>query len=264
MTVLKRGMFACAFAAGSIGLAHCSGGSSGGPGPVGDPPATATPIVTATPTTPGSSSAPTATPAPGTSPTPKPKRSPQPTPTPTAGPTGTAAPTGTPTPAPVPSATPACTAQGDPSVGTAQLTGNQQIILVPCIADFRANITLPPNNGGGSTPIDLVLKASTDMTLGAPAPSAGTGTAIYYESFNPDFDLVLHGTVLAANISSQTEIVPGKTYAANLFLEGGTVAPTITGIVPQGHNIFLTFTLPQQNFMFPAGTSAQIVLYRST
>lgn len=262
MTVLKRGLFACAFAAGSMALAHCSGGgSSGGPGPVGDPPATATPIVSATPTVPGSSSAPTTSPAPGSSSTPRPRRSPQPTPTPTTGPTATPGPTETPTAAPNPTATPACALPNDPTASTAQLNGLQQTISF-CYADFRANVTLPPNNGGGSTPITLSLKASDDKPLGAPA-SPGSGTPIYYESFNPDFDLVLDSAVLKANISSQTKIVPGSTYAANLFLENGKIVPTITGIVPQGHNIYLTFTLPQQHFTFPAANSAQIVLYRN-
>jgi hypothetical protein len=143
------------------------------------------------------------------------------------------------------------------------LTGNQQTIDIPCFKSYRANVTLPPNNGGDSSPITLHLESSDDKTLGAPSDS-GAGTPIFYESIKPSNQLILNGSAptITGDIDSEAKIVPNQTYAVDVFFEGAPLVPTITGIVPVGHDLTFTITLPQGS-TFPGGTPVQVVLYKS-
>jgi len=123
---------------------------------------------------------------------------------------------------------------------------------------------IPKNNGGGSLPITLTLESSTDKTLGAPAAAPGTGTPIFYESVQPDNQLTFQGTQIVAHISSKVQILTGHTYAANVFLAGQMLVPTVTGLVSDGNNnLSIAIDLPQ-GVRFPANTPVQIVLYQSS
>lgn len=136
------------------------------------------------------------------------------------------------------------------------------MVDIPCFKSFRASLDLPKNNGGGSSPIDLALRSSTDKALGAPSPAPGTGTPLFYEAVRASFQLVLDGPAVTANFSSVRSISPTHTYAVDVFRNGRNVIPTITGLVPSGHNLSVNVTLPHATF--EAGTVVQIVLYESS
>lgn len=197
------------------------------------------------------------TPVPTVKPTVKPTVMPTPTMTPTTSPSPTPSPTASPTVAPSPQA---CeTSEPDPHVRSIQLTGQPENVHVPCTDDFAGIVSLPKNNGGGSSPITLTLASSTDKPLGA--PSSNVGTPILYTSYDPNFNLVFSSPDLGFVVTSPSKIVDAGVYAVNVFSRGVLLEPTIANLVPSAGKLTFAVALPGGHI--GQNVRVQVVVYRT-
>jgi hypothetical protein len=184
---------------------------------------------------------------------------------PTPAPTGAVTPTPSPTPSggpkPTPSPTPAaCSAPPpDPNTATITLTGNKQMITVPCFGTFSSTAIVPPGGGAGVT---VALGASTDNNLGGVADTT-YGKPLIYTSLEPNGPVTFNGTspAIVTTLTSTTIAAPHR-YAMQVYVPAyGIALQTVTGIKPTGHSI--TFSVVPPGGTFPP-LEAVVIVYQSS
>jgi hypothetical protein len=162
-----------------------------------------------------------------------------PTPGPTAGPTS------------VPSAVPSSAS----STETIALPVAGGTIPIPNYADFTGTATTPALTAGAGATVTLTDSTQQVASPNSPIPPGQTG--VFFVQLTLSTSVTFANPNIPTTITSNSAIVPGTTYTANVYALGGPVQAQQTAVA-SGHSV--TFTIMVPGSSFPGSVPADVVV----
>lgn len=159
-----------------------------------------------------------------------------------------------PTPGPRATTTPTPMQTGS-ATETVPLPVGGGTIAIPPFGDFTGTATTPSlTSGAGAT---VTITDSTMQVASPPVPVPPGQTGVFFVELNLSQTVAFSNANIPTTITSNSAIVPGASYTANVYALGGPVQAPQTAVA-SGHTVSFTIIVPGS--AFPGGVPADVVV----